>query len=439
MMDVNVKIIGELKRFVSMVASTPELLDKFRRSSTDFTRKRKLSFQNLVLLIARLCKKTLSMELESFFEQSGAANCCSVSAFCQQRLKLRPLFFYYWNIVLWTSYYRYAQQVVKRWKGYRVVAADGSSVSLVDSPALRSYFGGQSNQKRAFVVAKTFYYYDVLNELILSAHIKPYRYGELNIAYELVDKLQEDMLMVYDRNFCCYKMVALHQWQEKEIKFIIRARENLRLVRAFIQSGNPSEVVEFQPGAKTIEGLKKSGYRINKKTLLKVRLVRVELEKTTEVLLTNLWEEEGHSSEEFKALYALRWGVETNISLQKNILALESFSGLTPLAVVQDFYSTVFMTNLHAVVLKDAQSSAAQQHSTRKYPVKINNNKAVGRLKTFLVALFVSYRPKKILQILHDYYSKEVLPVRKGRSFERVRKNHSKNKHRTYTNFKPAY
>src|SRR3982750_4317372 len=81
MIDVNVKIIGELKRFVSLVANTPELLDKFRRSSTDFTRKRKLSFQNLVLLIAKLCKKTLSIELESFFEQSGAATscCCSVS------------------------------------------------------------------------------------------------------------------------------------------------------------------------------------------------------------------------------------------------------------------------------------------------------------------------------------------------------------------------
>jgi hypothetical protein len=440
MIDVNVKIIGELKRFVSLVANTPDLLDKFRRSSTDFTRKRKLSFQSLVLLIAKLCKKTLSMELESFFEQSGAANCCcSVSAFCQQRLKLKPLFFYYWNIVLWTSYYRYAQQAVKRWKGYRIVAADGSTVSLVDTPALSSYFGGQSNQKSAFVLAKTFYYYDVFNELILSAHIKPYRYAELNLAYELVDKLQEDMLMVYDRNFCNYKMVALHQWQEKEIKFIIRAKENLQVVRSFMQSGKLSEVVELQPGSKAIEGLKKSGYRINKKTLLKVRLVRVELEKTTEVLLTNLWEEEGHGSEEFKALYGLRWGVETNISLQKNVLTLESFSGLTPLAVVQDFYATVFMTNLHAVVLKDAQQSAEQQHAGRKYPVKINNNKAVAKLKTFLVALFLSYRPKKILQILHDCYIKEVLPVREGRSFERVRKNHSRNKHRTYTNYKPAY
>jgi hypothetical protein len=179
-------------------------------------------------------------------------------------------------------------------------------------------------------------------------------------------------------------------------------------------------------------------YLINKNTLLKVRLVRVELENTTEVLMTNLWEQEGHGCEEFKALYGLRWNIETNISLQKNVLALESFSGLTPLAVVQDFYATVFTTNLHAILLKDARQSAAQQHSTRKYPVSINNNKAVAKLKTFLVALFLSYSPKKVLQMLHDCYIKEVLPVRKGRSFERVRKNHSRNKHRTYPNYKPA-
>jgi hypothetical protein len=127
MLDVNVKIIGEMKHFVSLVANTPALLDKFRRSSTDFTRKRKLSFSSLVLLIARLCKKTLSMELESFFEQLGdGVSCCSVSAFCQQRLKLKPLFFYYWNMVLWSSFYRYAKDAVQRWKGYRVVAVDGS-------------------------------------------------------------------------------------------------------------------------------------------------------------------------------------------------------------------------------------------------------------------------------------------------------------------------
>ena len=51
----------------------------------------------------------------------------------------------------------------------------------------------------------------------------------------------------------------------------------------------------------------------------------------------------------------MRWGIETNISPQKNIMQLESFSGLTVKAVEQDFYATVFTANLHAGLIKDAQ------------------------------------------------------------------------------------
>ena len=52
----------------------------------------------------------------------GSTIYCSVSAFTQQRIKLEPLFFYHWNIVLWGSYYFYAGEQVKRWKGYRDIA-----------------------------------------------------------------------------------------------------------------------------------------------------------------------------------------------------------------------------------------------------------------------------------------------------------------------------
>ena len=67
MIDTNVKLIRELKEFVSLVACDSELLDYFRCSPNDFVRSRKLPFEKLVLLIAKLCKKTLSVEIENFF------------------------------------------------------------------------------------------------------------------------------------------------------------------------------------------------------------------------------------------------------------------------------------------------------------------------------------------------------------------------------------
>ena len=86
----------------------------------------------------------------------------------------------------------------------------------------------------------------------------------------------------------------------------------------------------------------------------------------------------------------MRWGVESNISVQKNILQLESFSGLTVAAVLQDFYATVLMTNLHSLLIKDAQQTVENTLKHRRYPMKINKNKSFGKLKVNLVSLFIN-------------------------------------------------
>lgn len=440
MLQANVKIIAELKQFITIVSGDKKLVERFSVSAKDFIRTRKLPFEKLVLLIAKLCKKTLSIEIETFFEEMNSTINCSVSAFTQQRLKLEPAFFYWWNFLLKESYYHYYGSEVKRWKAFRVIAADGSTISLINNACLSNYFGGQSNQQTNYVLAKTFYHYDVLNELIVLPQIKPYRYGELNMAYDAIDSIEEDMLTLYDRNFSNYKMVALHLWQEKERKFVIRANETQNFIKAFIASKACSSVVQMYPTASAIIGLKRKGFIINSNTLLTVRLVRVELSESVEVLITNLWENEGYPTKEFKELYFMRWGVETNISIQKNILQLEAFSGLTVHSVLQDFYATIMMTNLHSVVIKDAQQTIENTMTHRKYPVKVNKNKSFGKFKINLVALFVNNDTKIILHKLHNHFIKEVIPIRKGRTFKRVRKNRQSNsKYKTFTNFKPAY
>jgi len=355
-------------------------------------------------------------------------------------MKLDPRFYKAWNHVLTTGFYHYYGSEVKRWKTYRLIAADGSNVSLLNTPVLQNFFGGQSNQSCSFVQGKIFYGYDILNELILHSQLQPYRTGELTMAYGAINHLKNDMLVIYDRNFFNYKMMALHQWQEKEIKFIIRAKESSPAVRAFIASKKESITLDIRPTPSAIAQLPKSGFKIDKNTLLKIRLVRVVLENKIEILATNLWEEEGHLAGELKELYAKRWSIETNISLQKNILQLESFSGLKVHSVMQDFYATVFMANLHSLLIKDAQRHMDTLETKRKYPMKVNKNKSHGKLRSNLIELFISNEPKIILKLLLNYFIREPVPIRKGRSFLRTIKNkQSKSKHKTFTNYKPAY
>lgn len=121
-------------------------------------------------------------------------------------------------------------------------------------------------------------------------------------------------------------------------------------------------------------------------------------------------------------------------------MKLESFSGLTAIAVAQDFFATTLISNLHSIIVRGLQKEAQQQNKHRKYPVKINNNKAFARLKKSLITLFLSKEPEMILIQLMDMIPRDVLPIRINRSFERVVKNkQSKSKHKTYNNYKPAF
>lgn len=439
MLSANLKIIGELKEFISIIVETPELLKNFSLDGKAFTRSRKLPFERIVFLILKLCKKTLSVELDQFFEEINKPNSCTVSAFSQQRMKLNPQFYCVWNELLNICYYHYYGSNVKRWKGYRIIAGDGSCISLVNTPKLEKYFGKQSNQNSSYVQAQAFYFYDVLNELIIHAKLSHCKIGEASLAYPLIDHLKTDMLMIYDRYFCSYKMMALHLWQEKEVKFVIRARESQNIIKTFIKSGKQSSIIHYGPSSEAVKEMSKCGYKITKNTYLKIRLIRVELENSLEVLVTNLWDEEGHPVEVFKELYFKRWGVETNISRQKNILQLESFSGLTPKSVEQDFYATVVVSNLFSILAKEAQNTIDTKVKN-KYPMKINGNKAIGKLKSNLIDLFLGKQPEFILQKLFFYFIRDPLPVRANRSFKRVLKNKlSKSKHKTFTNYKPAY
>ena len=99
------------------------------------------------------------------------------------------------------------------------------------------------------------------------------------------------------------------------------------------------------------------------------------------------------------------------------------------------------LLKMHKKQLIKGRTSRDKEDAKRKYPMKVNKNKSFGKLKNRIVALFLeTANVEIILQKLHDYFTQNILPERKGRTFERVRKNGpSKGKFKTYTNFKPAF
>jgi hypothetical protein len=119
----------------------PDFVARHRRSKTDFTRHRTLSFPIVFLL--NLIKGALQRELDQFFQVLSpgdvAERVVTKSAFCAARQKLNPTAFIELNRHLVQRWYHDAP--VQRWRGFDLRAIDGSTVRLPDTPEAIAQFG----------------------------------------------------------------------------------------------------------------------------------------------------------------------------------------------------------------------------------------------------------------------------------------------------------
>jgi hypothetical protein len=132
MVEANLQIIEELKNFLNTVSCEADVRKLFTGLDVDFSRERKLRLNMLVSLIINLPKRSLSIEIQEFFDSLAEGSKASTkSAFSQQRTKLSALFFRVWNQWLVDGFYNYYGEKVKRWRGLRVQAVDGSTAYLI--------------------------------------------------------------------------------------------------------------------------------------------------------------------------------------------------------------------------------------------------------------------------------------------------------------------
>jgi hypothetical protein len=116
MAEANVSIIDELKKFLREIVNNPIKKAQYSSSSAAFTRNRVLKMDDIIMLIMNALKRSLNIELQSYFEHFGAGKSCSKQAFCEQRVKLKPEFFHAWNQLPVSSFYKHYGDSVKRYR-----------------------------------------------------------------------------------------------------------------------------------------------------------------------------------------------------------------------------------------------------------------------------------------------------------------------------------
>lgn len=442
MVSANLKIINELKAFLEIVTKNPEVRKLIAQSDSDFSRIRKLPLESLVSLIINLPKRSLSIELQEFFENLGKPDLAATKgAFSLQRTKLLPLFFQVWNDLLVKCFYEYYGENLKLWRGFRLQAVDGSTAYLINREDVREYFGTQDNQHTCIPMARVMQIQDVLNDISIWGELYPIKTSEQAVMANRVSHLDEDSITLFDRGYPSYALMYLLNSQETPRRFVMRCKVGFnKEVRKFVESLQNDKIIELNPTANAISTLKGHGYCVFKNTAIKVRMVKVKLDSgQTEVLLTNLYEKEDISIQDLKELYGLRWGVETAFGKQKNQMQMEQFSGHRVVCILQDFAAGLVVANLQALIEKQCDSYLKGLNSRRKHDYKINKNISWASLKGNLAKLFLQNAPEEVLLKLQKAFERNVEPIRPGRQYKRIKKVKRLNgKYQTLTNYKRA-
>jgi len=368
--------------------------------------------------------KSLQLSLNEFIPKLGRAK-TSVSkvAYSKARRKLKHTAFIELNkeAVIKTMYEDGDYQT---WHGHRVLAVDGSKIILPDNPETVAEFGtwhywAQLKEKdisgtRTMALASTLY--DVLNGVSLDARLERCDTYEVSIAKEHLHYAEDNDLVIYDRGYFSFRMMAIATQAKGDFLIRARGRRSFRVSDEMLKGHGPNDItVEIKPSKNRVTAVRAEGLP----TKLTVRFVRVKLKNGEyEVLATSLTDQVKYPHKYFKDLYYLRWGIETYYGRLKGRLGLENFSGYSPEAIRQDFYVTIFLTGAESILTLDAEEQLKKKSKNSKInPQKVNKAVSFNAIKYRAFELFYSSKPEdEVLEQLTSLFITSPTTVRKDRN-----------------------
>lgn len=263
--------------------------------------------------------------------------------------------------------------VVKRWRGLRVVAADGS----VLMPAVRPC---HLTRSAAAADQRLFALYLPGAELTLHACIYSAQGSQRQMLVEALELLGPDDVLVLDRGYPAAWLLNL--LIERGVRFCIRCDSSsgwVALTR-FMRSSACDEWVTLKPPSAddaAVWGCSRTPPRI--------RLVRqIAPNGAVRVMVTNL-DEQAAPAHAFADLYHQRWRIEEAFKRLKLRMKLESVSGLSQHALLIDVAAKVLADNIASLMCLAAEQEADLSTTERR----CNRTYAADAIRRVLPRLLV--------------------------------------------------
>lgn len=415
------RIKRDLKKCIREIASSSDLY--CQNPGVDFSRKRKLPFAEMMKAILCFSGKSLNKELLDIFGFKD--NLATVSAFVQQRDKIKPAAF---EALFHQFTDKYAPKEL--YLGYRLIAVDGSDLVVpTNRDDEESLF--QINEAAPYNLYHLNALFDICSNTYLDAVVqKRLKFNEHKAFIEMLERTDVSTPTIFtaDRGYESLNTMAHIQRLEQYYLFRLKdihsngiasgfdlteygdtfdipfdlnlTRKQSNLMKELLKDKNHYKYI---PHTSTFDYLPEKSRKHDPLVFfeLKFRLVRFEVsEGNYELIATNL-NQDDFPPDKLKEIYSMRWGIETSFRHLKYTLALNNFHSKKSECILQEVFAKLTMYNFtqtiasHIIVLK----------SKRKHPYKINFSIAVHTCRNLLLG---NYSPNDVEAIIQRH----ILPIR---------------------------
>ncbi len=253
------------------------------------------------------------------------------------------------------------------WKGRRLFAIDGTTVTLPRSKELKQAFGchtskeGEAHYPQALLVEL----FNVLTDEVCEFTLSPVNTSERKQALLLLDQLEAGDIVLEDRGYPSWALFWEHQ--KRGVDFITRMLTNKPwpVVQKFLASGKRDQRVVL-PMSKKARQLYKNDPSVPKS--LTIRLIRLTL-KTGKivVLATSLLSRKKYPAKEIREIYPQCWPVEEGNKSLKCHQVIEKFHAKDVNGIYQEVNAHYLLMAITRLLMLQAATPAPQKYYGLSY------------------------------------------------------------------------
>lgn len=318
-------------------------------------------------------------------------------------------------------------------RGYRVLAVDGSAVSLPFNPDADSFLRVDTHPRGGYNALHISPLFDVLNKTFVDLRIQPEScMDEIGALISMIKEndFQEKTLILADRGYESYNLLA-HLLEKPNVAFAVRVKQHHGALREVARlpmlnldcdisftltttqtnADKEKRHIYLQVPKKSKAGSKtrQARWDFPSPYPMKLRIVRFMLDSGQfETIATNLPRD--FTPEDIKALYHSRWEIETAFRNAKYTIGLTNLHGRSDAFCEQEVYAALIAFNL---INRVSRAAVIRQPENGVYAYKVNFKMATTLCREYLRT--PSADGEKLLEQIARYS----VPIRPDRADQR--------------------